>query len=302
MHITLRQLEIFRAVAQYGRVTGAAESLYISQPAASMALSELEKHLGPLFDRNQGAGLKMNDSGRALLPKACELIDRAKELEIQFSVNGSGSYESSSLILNASSTIGNNLLPKMLLQFQRMSPGIRIDLEIDNTRVIEQRLLDFKIDLAVVEGICLHPDIEVTTWLEDELVVICNPEHPLANQKNIPLNSLSGESWILREAGSGTRELFDEMIATQLESPKVAMVLNRSEAVKQAVCDGVGIACISSLAAKSTLDTGYMATIGVTGLNLKRHFYLITHKKKYKSTVFNQLCNFITDWKLLKNS
>ncbi len=298
MHITLRQLEIFRAVAQYGRVTGAAESLYISQPAASMALSELEKHLGPLFDRNQGAGLKMNDSGRALLPKACELIERAKELEMQFAVNGS--YESGSLILNASSTIGNNLLPKMLSQFQEANSGIRIDLEIDNTRAIEQRLLDFKIDLAVVEGTCLHPDIEVTTWLEDELVVICNPEHPLANMENIPLHSLSGEFWVLREPGSGTRELFDEMIATQLESPKVAMVLNRSEAVKQAVSDGVGIACISSLAAKSSLDTGHMAIIGVTGLNLKRHFYLLTHKKKYKSAVFNQLCRFIIDWKSFK--
>nr|MDT0253275.1 LysR substrate-binding domain-containing protein [Endozoicomonas sp.] len=296
MHITLRQLEIFRAVAQYGRVTGAAESLHISQPAASMALSELEKHLGPLFDRNQGAGLKMNDSGRALLSKACELIDRAKELETQFSVNGSGSYECGSLILNASSTIGNNLLPKMLSQFQKSNPGIRIDLEIDNTRIIEQRLLDFKIDLAVVEGVCLHPDIEVSTWLEDELVVICSPDHPLANKGNIPLPSLSDELWVLREPGSGTRELFDEMIAPQLESPKVAMTLNRSEAVKQAVVDGVGIACISSLAAKSTLDTGHIATIGVTGLNLKRHFYLLTHKRKYRSTVFNQLCHFITDW------
>ncbi|WBA81796.1 LysR substrate-binding domain-containing protein [Endozoicomonas sp. GU-1] len=299
MHITLRQLEIFRAVAQYARVTGAAESLHISQPAASMALSELEKHLGPLFDRNQGAGLKMNDSGRALLPKASELIDRAKELENQFA--GDGSYESGSLVLNASSTIGNNLLPKMLARFRESYPGIRIDLEIDNTRVIEQRLLDFNTDLAVVEGVCLHPDIEVTTWLEDELVIICSPDHPLANKGNIPLSSLANELWVLREPGSGTRELFDEMIATQLSSPKVAMVLNRSEAVKQAVSDGVGIACISSLAAKSTLDTGHMATIGVTGLNLKRHFYLLTHKRKYKSTVFTQLCQFILASKPFEN-
>ena len=295
MHITLRQLEIFRAVAQFGRVTGAAESLHISQPAASMALSELEKHLGPLFDRHQGAGLKMNDSGRALLPKACELIDRAKELETQFAVNGS--YESGSLMLNASSTIGNNLLPKMLALFRESYPGIRIDLEIENTRAIEQRLLDFKTDLAVVEGVCLHPDIEVTTWLEDELVVICSPDHPLAGKGAIPLSALSDQLWVLREQGSGTRELFDEMIATQLVSPRVAMVLNRSEAVKQAVCDGVGIACISSLAVKAMLATGHLATIEVTGLNLKRHFYLLTHKKKYKSTVFNRLCHFIIDWK-----
>ncbi|WP_299734916.1 LysR substrate-binding domain-containing protein [uncultured Endozoicomonas sp.] len=294
MHITLRQLEIFRAVAQFGRVTGAAESLYISQPAASMALSELEKHLGPLFDRNQGAGLKMNDAGRALLPKACELIDRAKELEMQFA--GTGSYKSGLLVMNASSTIGNNLLPKMLSKFSKENQGIRVEMDIDNTRVIEQRILDFKIDLAVVEGTCVHPDIAVTTWLADELVIICRPGHPLANKSNIPLTALSDEFWVLREQGSGTRELFDEMIAPQLNSPKVAMILNRSEAVKQAVSDGVGIACISSLAAKSALDSGHMATIGVIGLNLKRHFYLITHKKKYRSAVFEQLCDFIVGW------
>ena len=294
MHITLRQLEIFRAVGQYGRVTGAAESLHISQPAASMALSELEKHLGPLFDRSQGAGLKLNDAGRALMPKACELIDRAIEVETQFAVNGA--YDTGSLVINASSTIGNSLLPKMLAQFHQCHPGIRIDLEIDNTRNIVQRLLDFKIDLALVEGVCLHPDIKVTTWLEDELVVICSPDHPLANKNEVPLSALTDELWILREQGSGTRELFDEMIAAQLESPRVAMVLNRSEAVKQAVSDGVGIACISRLAAKSSLHSGHMAIIGVTGLELKRHFYLLMHKSKYTSTIINQLCQFIIDW------
>ena len=294
MHITLRQLEIFRAVGQYGRVTGAAESLHISQPAASMALSELEKHLGPLFDRSQGAGLKLNDAGRALMPKACELIDRAIEVETQFAVDGA--YDTGSLVINASSTIGNSLLPKMLAQFHQCHPGIRIDLEIDNTRNIVQRLLDFKIDLALVEGVCLHPDIKVTTWLEDELVVICGPDHPLANKKEVPLSALTDELWILREQGSGTRELFDEMIAAQLESPRVAMVLNRSEAVKQAVSDGVGIACISRLAAKSSLHSGHMAIIGVTGLELKRHFYLLMHKSKYTSTIINRLCQFIIDW------
>ena len=294
MHITLRQLEIFRAVGQYGRVTGAAESLHISQPAASMALSELEKHLGPLFDRSQGAGLKLNDAGRALMPKACELIDRAMEVEAQFACDGM--YDTGSLVINASSTVGNSLLPKMLAQFHQHHPGIRLDLEIDNTRNIVQRLLDFKIDLAVVEGVCLHPDIRVTTWLEDELVIICGPDHPMANQKGVPLSALAGELWVLREQGSGTRELFDEMIATQLESLKVAMVLNRSEAVKQAVSDGVGIACISRLAVKSSLSSGHMAIIGVSGLELKRHFYLLMHKRKYTSSVLNRLCQFIIDW------
>lgn len=294
MHITLRQLEIFRAVAQSGRVTGAAESLHISQPAASMALSELEKHLGPLFDRNQGAGLKMNDSGRALLPKACELIERAREVEIQFALDGV--YDGGSLVINASSTIGNNLLPRVLAQYEADHPGIRTEIEIENTRTIEQRLLEFKIDLAVIEGTCLHPDIEVITWLEDELVVICPPDHPLACREKIDLLMLADEPWVLREPGSGTRELFDEVIASQLGTPRVGMILNRAEAVKQAVSDGLGVACISRIAARSMLESGHLATIDIAGLNLKRHFYLLMHKKKYHSSVFDSLCRFILGW------
>ena len=141
MHITLRQLQIFRAVAQCGRVTGAAEYLHISQPAASMALSELEKHLGAVFDRQHGAGLSLNDNGRALLPKACEIIDRTQELERQFV--GDGLYDSGLIHVNASSTIGNNLMPGILAGYQKKYPGIRTELNIENTRTIEKRLLDF---------------------------------------------------------------------------------------------------------------------------------------------------------------
>ena len=294
MHITLRQLQIFRAVAQCGRVTGAAEYLHISQPAASMALSELEKHLGPVFDRQQGAGLSLNDNGRALLPKACEIIDRTQEIEQQFA--GDGFYESGLIFINASSTIGNNLMPGILANYQKQHPGIRTELTIDNTRTIEKKLLDFETDLAVTEGICLHPDIKVTTWRDDELVIIARSDHPLAAQKKLTLASLANERWILRESGSGTRELFDEVIASQLGTLNIAMILNRAEAIKHAVCDGLGIACMSRLAATRALNCGLLTILDVEGLNLKRHFYLLTHKKKYISPVISDLYRYILEW------
>ena len=294
MHITLRQLQIFREVAQCGRVTGAAESLHISQPAASMALSELEKHLGPLFDRHQGAGLSLNDAGRALLPIACELIERAQEVERQFTV--AACYEQGSLTINASSTIGNNILPKILAQFQHKHPGIRTELVIENTRKIEHHILDFETDIAVVEGTCLHPDIDVTTWQEDELVIICSPDHPLSQRRAVPLSDLSKEAWILRESGSGTRELFDEVIASRLGVPTVAMTLNRAEAVKQAVSDGLGIGCMSRIAARTAIKRGILTTIDVSGLNMKRNFYLLINKKKYRSPVIESLYQFILGW------
>ena len=291
MHITLRQLQIFREVAQCGRVTGAAETLHISQPAASMALCELEKHLGPLFDRYQGAGLRLNDAGRALLPKACELIERALEVEGQFAKGQC--YERGSLSVRASSTVGNNVLPKILAQFQKEYPGIRTELTIDNTKAIEQKILEFETDMAVVEGICLHPDIEVTPWQKDEMVIICHPDHPMAQAKQVPLSTLKSESWILRETGSGTRELFDELVASPLGGATVGMILNRAEAVKQAVGDGLGISCISRVSVEKAIQRGLLTTIDVSGLSMKRHFYLLIHKKKYRSPVIERLYQFI---------
>ena len=293
MHITLRQLEIFKAVAQSGRVTAAAESLFISQPAASMALSELEKHLGPLFDRHAGASMTLNDSGRSLLPMAAGMIDRAREIEAQF-IEG-GCYEEGVLKIYASSTIGNNLMPHIMGDFFNEFPNIRAELTVDNTRNIQQRLVAMEIDLAVVEGICLHPDIDVTPWREDELVIVCSPEHPLAG-KSVTLEELKEEKWILREPGSGTRELFDELLATRLKTPNIVMSLNRAEAVKQAVMTGLGIGCISSLAVWRVKKAGLISTINVTDLSLKRHFYLLINSKKYRSGVIKKISEFILGW------
>ncbi|WP_194842568.1 LysR substrate-binding domain-containing protein [Endozoicomonas sp. OPT23] len=294
MHITLRQLEIFRAVAQSDRVTAAAESLYISQPAASMALSELEKHLGPLFDRHSGASMTLNDAGRALLPMATEMLDRAGEIESQFMEGGC--YEQGTVRICASSTIGNNLMPHIIGGFKKTCPNIRTEIQIDNSRNIKQRLLSMEVDLAVVEGSCLHPDLEAIAWQEDELVIICSPGHPLSGQ-TVELKDLTEEHWILRERGSGTRALFDEVLAVSLKTPpSMVMSLNRAEAVKQAVMAGLGIGCISHLAVWRAKKAGLISTINVKELALKRHFYLLLNKRRYKSGVVQKLSEFILAW------
>ena len=295
MHITFRQLEIFKAVALCGRVTAAAEALHISQPAASMALSELEKHLGTLFDRHQGASLSLNDSGRALLPKASSLIDQAAEIEHQFSKEAS--YQVGELVINASSTIGNNLMPSIMGKFAEIHPSIHIDLHIDNTREIKERILGFEIDMGIVEGVCLHPDLKLDAWCSDELLVVCHPQHPLANKRAVSIKSLQKEPWVLREQGSGTREVFDEVIAPKLGVPEIKLVFNRAEAIKSAVAEGLGLGCMSKLAVWSALKAKTLAVIGVKELELKRCFYIVRHKRKYCSTVMTQFSNFVLSYK-----
>ena len=254
MHITLRQFEIFRAVARSGRVTEAARQLHLSQPAASMALSELEKQLGRLFDRHPRLGLLLNDAGRALLPKACELVDRAREIELQFST--SGDMHLGAIRVCASSTVGNNLMPGLLSEFGSHHAEVSSTLMISNRLDIEHQLLSFDTDIAVIEGACLHPDIVTTRWRNDELVVICPPDHILAGEEGVSVEALRDERWVVREYGSSTREVFDRMIATHLKIPRIAMELNRAEAVKRAVADGLGVACMSTIAASEALASG----------------------------------------------
>ena len=291
MHITLRQLEIFRAVALNRNVTAAAERLHISQPAASMALGELEKQLGFLFDRQQGHRMVLNERGRVLLPMANEVLTRSAEIEQHFT--GKTDYLEGMLTVNASSTIGNNLMPSLIGHFNRDFPGIQISLSIDNTGIIADRLLSFEIDIGFVEGICLHPDIETIEWRKDELLIIAGANHPLAGRESLQLRDLENEPWILREEGSGTRSLFDELIASRLGSPRIGMSLNRSEAVKQAVRAGLGVACLSRLAADIDLRRGDLVVLPVSDLVLERYFYIAIHRKKFRGRMLQRFIDYI---------
>ena len=295
MHITFRQLEIFQAVAHYGRVTIAAEKLALSQPAASMALSELEKQLGMLFIRKHGF-LTLNEKGRLILPKVSELLAQGRLLEQQYKPLDCTKYacdnvEDRAICLSASSTIGSYLMPDLIVQFRKLNPSIRMDLTIQNTHTITQQLLNLEIDLGMVEGEIEHPDIEMTPWFEDELVIICHPQHQLANQC-VTVDVLGGENWILREPHSGTRQLFDERIAYQLEQVKVIVSFNQLEAIKHAVMSGLGISCVSHFAVRQILEREQLAVISVKNIKLTRHFYLLRHKKRSRGAALDQVCRF----------
>lgn len=296
MHITFRQLEIFQAVAQYGKVTIAAEKMALSQPAVSMALSELEKQLGPLFTRQHGF-LTLNNNGALILPKVVALLDRGRLLEQQYKPlqaddSMPNNFRESTIYISASSTIGNYLMPDLMMQHRNINPTIRIELIIQNTHTITQQLLDLQIDLGLIEGECEHPDIAMTPWFEDELVIICHPQHPSANQV-VDLSALGTENWILREAQSGTRQLFNQRIASQFNEVNTMISFNQIEAIKQGVMNGLGISCVSLLAVQQALELKQLAVITVTNMTLTRHFYLLTHKRRSRGIALESVCQFL---------
>ena len=293
MNITLRQLEVFRAIARRSNVSRAAEEIFISQSAASMALAELEKQLGEkLFDRF-GKKLELNANGRMLLPKAEELLARVKEIEALYHPDRTDA--AGTLRAGASSTVGNYLMPGLLGGFADVSPNIQISLQVGNTEQIIQALLDGKIDIGFIEGICQDSGIEKHEWRTDELVVIAGPQHPLSVKRKPSLNALAKAQWILRERGSGTREIFERALSAKIHNLDIRYELGHTEAIKQAVKNNLGISCLSRLAVQDELGRGVLCELSTPFLSLRRNLYLLLRKGKYLTGSLTQLMRFMQD-------
>jgi DNA-binding transcriptional LysR family regulator len=283
MRLTLRQLEIFQAVALRGSTTAAALSVPLSQSATSAAVNELERVLGiRLFDR-AGKRLLLNDSGRALLPAALAVLDGAQNIEDTF---GSGERGTVDLKIFASTTIGNYVLPRVLARYRESHPNARLELRIGNTLDVVTAVSEFATDLGFIEGPSHAPDVTVVPWIEDELVIVAAPTHPLASSARrggASAKQLMEALWLLREPGSGTREAVEQALSPYLPNIQSTMILGSSEAIKNAAAAGLGLSCLS-LAAVQDLVNAKRLTVLATGLpRLTRRFSLIHHRVKVLS-------------------
>ncbi len=280
MKYSLRQLEIFVAISRTESVSRAAEALSLSQSATSTALSELERQFDlQLFDR-VGKSLRINETGRQLLPRAVELLDRAHEIEALLQGHAGFGY----MKIGATLTVGNYLATLLVARFLQEHPESRIQLQVHNTSTIVQQIVNHELDLGLIEGDTHHPDIEVQPWIADELVVFSAPDHPLAKVSNISVEQLLQEPWILREKGSGTRETFDRALRNNHSKLNIRLELEHTEAIKRAVESGLGIGCISRLALKEAFRRGSLVPLATPDLNLGRYFYFLWHKQKYQTT------------------
>jgi DNA-binding transcriptional LysR family regulator len=293
MRYTLRQLEIFVAVSRLDSVSKASELLCLSQSATSTSLGEFERQFGlQLFDRI-GRSLSINESGKKLLPKAVELLDRAKEIESELSaLAGFGEMH-----IGATLTIGNYLANLLVAKFLQTYPDSNIKLQVHNTKTIIQQIINHELDLGMIEGDCDHPDLEVQPWIADELVIFSAPNHPLTKEKNINIDTLIKQVWILREKGSGTRETFDRVFGVNEKNMNIRLELEHTEAIKRAVESGIGIGCISKLALKDAFRRGSLVALDVKNIQLNRYFYFLWPKSKYQTNgmkKFLKMCRDMT--------
>ncbi|MDR0218058.1 MAG: LysR family transcriptional regulator [Enterobacteriaceae bacterium] len=287
MRITLRQLEIFAEVLKSGSTTQASQKLSLSQSAVSASLTDLEGQLGvQLFDR-VGKRLVTNEYGRLLYPKALSLLEQTGEIEQLFKL------ELGALRLAASNTIGNYMLPEMLAKYRHDYAGTPLELNIGNTDDVIKSVLGFVVDLGFIEGPCRNAEIITQSWMSDELTVFASPNNPLT-QFQLTIEDIIQAPWILREKGSGTREILNQILFSQLPdfNVNVAMELGNSEAIKHAVQHGIGISCLSRRVVREQLQNGSLVELVVPGLKLYRTLYLIYHRQKHLSNALKKLLSY----------
>lgn len=286
LRISLRQVEAFVAVARTGTVTRAADEVGITQSALSQALADFEAHLGTqVFDR-PGRRLVLNGHGRHLLPLAADLLERARELEGRFTTDGAAAVH---LHLGASLTVGNYLMPGLIAAFQARHPGSRLDLMVANTRQVVEAVARFDIDLGFIEGPCLHPDILAKPWRRDVLAIYAAPAHPLVRQRRVTVEDLRAARWILREPGSGTREVVEHALLAEVGPVEVVLELGGTEAIKRAVAAGLGVACLPVVTTEEEVRAGSLVRLDVPFLRLERMLLILTHRQKYQTEGVRQL-------------
>ena len=279
MKFTLKQMQVFLAVAAHENVSHAANELAMSQSAASTALMELEHRFNvSLFDRI-GKRLQLNGQGQLIRPKVAALISRAVELENTLLQD----VEVGDLKVGATLTIGNYLAIGIMARFMQEHVDAKIELTVENTAAIVQKVKKFELDIGLIEGEPQEPDLEVSYWREDELALFCAPDHPYASKRELSEQDLLNAQWIVREQGSGTRQAFDRAMTGILSNLDLRLELQHTEGIKRSVEAGLGIGCLSKITLVDAFKRGSLVPLIAPRRNWIRKFYFILHKQKFLS-------------------
>lgn len=276
--MTIRHLEIFVTVVDCGKMSRAAEKLYITQPSVSQAIRELEDYYGVRLFERLSKQLYLTDEGRTLLSYARYIVDSFEDMELTMKNRGS----SGRLRIGASVSVGTCLLGEKLNFLEAKLPGIETEITVCNTSVIEEMVLKSELDVGLVEGFVDSGDIVRIPVYEDELVIVVGRSHPLYGQKNLTLSCLNGQNYISRETGSAEKNQLEQMLNVKEMNLKRIWSCTNTEAIKNAVMEGRGFAILSRMIVKKEAAEGSLQII-LEENSMKRDIQLIYHKDKYLS-------------------
>ncbi|HEY9704950.1 MAG TPA: LysR substrate-binding domain-containing protein, partial [Allocoleopsis sp.] len=279
---TLHQLKVFEAVARHKSFTRAAEELFLTQPTVSMQVKQLTKTVGlPLFEQ-VGKRLYLTEAGRELLSTCREIFEQLSQFEM--TVADLKGLKQGKLKL-AVITTAKYFIPRLLGSFCQQYPGIDIALQVTNHERVIDRLSENRDDLYIVSQLPENMDISYHSFLDNPLVVLAPKNHPLAKEKNIPLERIASESFIMRELGSGTRKATQRLFDQYGISVKVKLELGSNEAIKQAIAGGLGLSVLSRHVLGLEPDNSELTVLDVQHFPIHRDWYMVYPSGKQLSVV-----------------
>ncbi|MCU7932234.1 MAG: LysR family transcriptional regulator [Candidatus Thiodiazotropha sp. (ex Codakia rugifera)] len=290
MHTTLRQMRVFTTVARHLNYTRAANELHLSQPAVSMQIKQLEESVGlPLFE-HAGKKIQLTEAGKEMFQYVRTIFQTFEEMEeVLDAMKG---LDTGHLNIAVASTV-NYFAPRLLAAFSRQYPGIDLSLDVTNRERLMGLLKNNEIDIVLMG---LPPeDIELVyePFMDNPLVVIAPPGHPLQGERRIPVQRLADEVFIMREAGSGTRLAMERYFAKQSIVISTGMQMTRNEAIKQAVRAGMGLGVVSSHTIELEVETGRLVILDIDDFPIQRHWYMVYRKNKRLSPAAKAFHDFV---------
>ncbi len=288
--ITLRQLQVFESVARHLSHSRAATELYLSQPAVSMQIKQLEQVIGlPLFEQ-VGKKLHLTPGGEELLRYARSMLQLMQEMEAVFGeMKG---LERGQLNIAAVST-ANYFMPQLLAKFIQAHPKLQVSLSVANRDAVIKQLADNIADLAIMGQPPEGTDMRAEAFMQNPLVVIAAPTHPLARARKIQPRQLAKETFLLREQGSGTRGVVERFFASHKLPLPAHMEMDTNEAIKQSVQAGMGVGIISRHGIELELETKRLVVLDVDHFPIVRHWYIVQRKDKRPSTAAQEFERFL---------
>ena len=269
---TLRQLKTFEAVARRLSFSRAAEELYLTQPAVSTQIRQLEEHAGVALFEQLGKKIFLTPAGLEMLRHSRVIIDQFQEAEAAMArMKGIARGRLNVGVISA----GAYLFPHLLAEFTRRHESVELSLEVQNRESLLQQLRDNQTDMAVMVGAPDDPSVSETAFAPHPFVIVASPSHPLAVERDIPMSSLVNERFIVRERGSSTWNSMEKSFASHLFKLTMTMEIKSTETIKQAVIAGMGISYLSVHAIRFEVEEGRLAVLDVIDFPVMRHWCVV---------------------------
>lgn len=295
MHLTLRQLKIFAQAARHSSLTRAAKDLHLSQPAVSMQIKQLEDAVGmPLFDR-VGKGLRLTEAGRELERYSREINAKVDEIgQVMDEIRG---LKRGALNIAVATTVSQYAI-QAVAGFHKLYPGIRVSLDVTNRKSLLSQLESHEADIVLMGFPPKKRQLEAVPFMDNPLVVIAAPDHRLAGRKTIKLKEIAGETFLLREPGSGTRQAIERYLRDKAVTLSTTLFMSGNEAIKHAVEAGLGLAIVSRHTIALELKTGRLCELPVRGFPLVRQWFIVRPTTRRYSAAARAFSDFIVSGKV----